>query len=189
MRSPVESGTITARFDQLRPLSAERPTHVHGAVDIAAPVGTPIVAPERGMLHYFAAYRPNTSRSMSELELDSQPFDFAGRPYFYDIYGGIIVLLGASGKTHLICHVFMNQLFNQAPTRVTWRYKESPKLERFPLAAWYTTNGYGRHVKEGDKIAAVGNAGYSTGPHIHWEIHSGRRWQEYGKRPDPEQYL
>jgi hypothetical protein len=191
MQHPVPGSRISASYEQKRPLSVpmDRRTHVHGAIDIVADVGTPISAPERGMLYYFAAFRHDRSRTLAELYLDGEPFDFAGRPYFYDVFGGIIILLGNSGKTHLLAHSFMNQLFNSPPVRVRWKYKESLKVERWPLTAFYTTNGYGRHVEEGDTIGAVGNAGYSTGAHVHWEIHNGRRWQEYADRPNPADYI
>jgi len=191
MQHPLPGSRISASYEQKRPLSVpmDRRTHVHGAIDIVADVGTPILAPERGMLYYFAAFRHDRSRTLAELNLDGEPFDFAGRPYFYDVFGGIIILLGNSGKTHLLAHSFMNQLFNSPPVRVRWKYKESLKVERWPLTAFYTTNGYGRHVEEGDTIGAVGNAGYSTGAHVHWEIHNGRRWQEYADRPNPADYI
>jgi hypothetical protein len=189
MTFPVPGGVITARYDQLRPLHAEVKTHIHGAIDIAADTGTEILAPETGMVYYFAAFRPDRSRTMDELELDDQPFDFGAQPYFYDIYGAITVLVGRSGITHLFCHSFLNQLFNDPPQRVQWRYKESPKLERWPLTAFFTTNGHGRHAYEGREIAAVGNAGYSTGPHVHYEMHHGRFWQPHNKRPNPADYF
>ena len=56
MRNPVSNGKITALFDQQRPLNGPF-THVHGAIDIAAKRGTPIVAPEDGVLFGYIAHR------------------------------------------------------------------------------------------------------------------------------------
>jgi hypothetical protein len=41
-------------------------------------------------------------------------------------------------------------------------------------------------VHAGDQIAKVGNEGYSTGPHLHYEIHSGG---ENGRPIDPQEWL
>lgn len=41
-------------------------------------------------------------------------------------------------------------------------------------------------VHAGDQIAKVGNEGYSTGPHLHYEIHRGG---ENGRPIDPQEYL
>jgi hypothetical protein len=41
-------------------------------------------------------------------------------------------------------------------------------------------------VHAGDEIAQVGNEGYSTGPHLHYEIHRGG---ENGHPIDPQEYL
>lgn len=189
MLFPVPAGRVTVGYDQPRPLSVppEQRDHVHGAIDIAAETGEAIFAPESGLLYYWTAFRPDRSRRMGELEFSGFPFDFAGRPYFYDIYGGIIVLLGSSGITHLFCHSFMNQLFNSPPRNMHWKYHESPKLERFPITAFYTLRG--ARVSTGATIGRVGNAGYSTGPHVHYEMHKGARWQTYNERPNPADFF
>ena len=44
----------------------------------------------------------------------------------------------------------------------------------------------GQIVKAGDQIAKVGNEGFSTGPHVHWQIHRGGI---DGRPTDPEDWL
>ena len=44
----------------------------------------------------------------------------------------------------------------------------------------------GQIVRAGDEIATIGNEGFSTGPHLHWEIHEGGR---DGEALDPEAWL
>ena len=43
----------------------------------------------------------------------------------------------------------------------------------------------GKKVKAGDLIGYCGSTGRSTGPHLHFEIHLGRKWN----RVDPKPYL
>ena len=42
----------------------------------------------------------------------------------------------------------------------------------------------GQRVRAGAQIATVGNRGYSTGPHLHYEV-----WQQDGPKLDPAQWL
>jgi len=177
---------ISTPFDELRPLTVppKERTHVHGAIDISARTGTTIHAPERGTVFYFAAIRDSLRRTMKELDLVG-PFDFRGEHYFYDTYGGIVLLFGQSGWTHLFCHSYLNQLFNKAPLRLRWKYHESPVRERWPLFAWHTFEDP-TPVSAGETIGFVGSAGQSSGPHLHYEIHHGTKWETWGDRVNPE---
>jgi hypothetical protein len=204
---------LTTEFWESRPLEAVKKTHNHGAWDIAP---TPsafgkdktalqlfgsnspaFYAPESGYLVYFSAFRNEISRSLQELGSslnDKRFFDLKYQPYFYDVYGGLVILKGDSGLTHIFTHVFTNQLFN-----LLWRYWEnrqtslrskgikifeSPKIERFPL---HSINNFLNPIRvdEKDPIGLIGNAGFSTGYHIHYEIHKGDSWQSYLDRVDP----
>lgn len=213
LRIPDKQWILSAEFWQSRPLSRphKERTHPHAAWDIAPSSGAVdieaqrlvsgrapgIFAPESGRVAYFMATRPDTTRPMTDFgsALNSkQFFDLKNHPYFYDIYGGVIILRGASGYTHIFTHSYANQLFNTLWD--FWRKEqpalghegrtltESPKFERFPLHAIHNFT-VPFDVKTGDLIGLIGNAGFSTGAHIHYEIHSNGVWQEHLKRIDP----
>lgn len=182
MKFPVDQPfRISTDFHEPRPLSLplEKRDHPHGAWDIACPSGRSIYAPERGVLFYFTAFRPDNTRTMHEIELPVLRFDVADHHYFYDVYGALVILVGTSGLTHVFAHSWLNQVWDEGEN---WSYQESAEVERFPLAT-FTSDP--KPVKSGDLIGAVGNAGYSTGPHIHYEIHYGHTWNEHRKRVDP----
>ena len=192
---PVPStDRISAGFYQLRPLSKppERRTHIHGAIDIPGPVGTDIVAPESGKLYAFMALRGgNVNRSTAEAFSrlrHAPPFDIAGHYYWYDIYGGVLVLV-AEEHTHVIAHSYSKQLMITGPTGSRlWESVESRQDERWPVLAFHTFED-AFDVSAGDFIGMIGNAGTSTGPHIHWEIHNGRRWNKHENRVNPEDWV
>jgi len=175
-------GKITSRFTDPRPLSNPG-EHIHGAIDIAAPVGTKIYAPESGVVFAQQSLRCDESRRWAHpVEVDRWPNPFC--QYFYDVFGGVLVLRSEEGtRVHVLCHSYANQLFDDVFDLQEKVYIESPEDERFPLCYWHTRPII---VDEGELIGKVGNSGYSTGPHVHWEIHPGDTWFPHSRRLDPE---
>jgi len=181
---PVAGGRITTPFTEMRPLSkpiAER-DHIHGAIDIAVAQGSPIFMPEDGVAWAWCAFRGESGIYWPGMPV----VDDVGNPwcnYFYDIYGAILIVHTIQ-RTHIIAHSYANQLFNKKIFSKT-SYYEEPEDSRWPLHALYTPR---TGFKKGDIIGFVGNAGYSTGPHIHWEIHHGIKWDRWEERINPERW-
>ena len=193
MEKPV-NGKITAGFDELRPLSkpkAER-DHKHGAVDIRARVGSIIKAPESGTCFAYIGIRPKDGLYWPEIPvIYDRPFYW--RNYFYDMYGGIIVLLAHNGNpkivtlNHIMAHCYGNQIFNDSILGYfPQHWIEEKEDKRFPIHGNYSDPIV---VEEGDPIGFVGNAGFSTGPHLHHEIHHGYIWEVHENRVNPEDYF
>lgn len=185
MRFPVnEPFRITADFHESRPLSrppAER-DHVHGAWDIAVPKGRPILAPEDGHVQWYCHMRCGSARSRSVNWPDTGKW-YAFSNYFYDMFGGLCVLYGESGKTHVFTHIYLFDLFAHF-TR--GREKEWYSEDISPVGTFYLfTDFETKLARQGDTICHSGNAGYSSGPHIHYELHRGRAWIAHGDREDP----
>ncbi|NLE79311.1 MAG: M23 family metallopeptidase [Rhodococcus sp.] len=100
---------------------------LHAGVDVAAPIGTPIVAVADGTV------------------IETGPASG---------FGMWVRLLHADGTITVYGHI-----------------NESTVSE-------------GQHVMAGDQIATVGNRGFSTGPHLHFEVHLGG-----GQKIDPVPWL
>lgn len=201
--NPIKKGEITTPFEEMRPLSVpvEKRNHVHGALDIAPRGDNNIYAPVAGYIFGYMATRPPreyTEKGKYKYKqawpvkpiIHNSPFHWCN--YFYDMYGGILVLQETDDRdqiinTHLICHSYGNQLFNKLPlVSVDNHYVEESAEERWPISAWYTDR---YKFRTGDKIGTVGNAGYSTGSHIHWEIHPGRSYAKHADRINPLKYI
>jgi murein DD-endopeptidase MepM/ murein hydrolase activator NlpD len=119
---PVQGARLTTCF-------CMRWGQMHWGIDLAAPLGTPIMAAVDGVV------------------LRSGPASG---------FGNAVYIQDADGNVHIYGHM---------------RY--------------YDVNP-GDIVHAGDVIAKVGNEGYSTGPHLHYEIHRGGL---NGTPIDPQEYL
>lgn len=172
-----ENNRITAGFHEPRPISNPG-EHPHGAIDIATPIGSSILAPERGKLIMYFARRPKDKIYWKSGEMNHFPY----RNYFYDMYGGLLVLKGESGMTHVFTHIYMNQMHNKE--QHDWAYIEEKANERFPIFCMMAGE---IEVGKGAKIGVTGNSGYSTGAHCHYEIHQGFKWQKHTDRPNPQE--
>lgn len=200
--NPIKKGVITTPFEEMRPLLVppEKRDHVHGALDIAPRGDNNIYAPVAGYVWGWKARRERpvyaggkliTKQAWPEMpKVHGRPFPWCN--YFYDMYGGVIILEETDERdqiinTHLICHSWQNQIFNKLPlVSVDKHTVEEEDNERWPIEAIYTDR---YKFKAGDKIGTVGNAGYSSGHHIHWEIHPGRTWAKHADRINPLQYM
>ena len=169
---------ISTPWDDPRPVSNPG-KHVHGGIDIKTSIGSTIVAPEDGGLFLYFSIRKEGGLYWPSGEMSDFPF----RNYFYDMFGGIAILRGKSGLTHLFAHMYMNPMHNK--TKHDWVYIEQKKDTRFPIFCFMAGE---IKVKAGEKIGESGNSGFSSGPHIHYETHDGFRWQNWGDRPDPEKF-
>lgn len=167
---------ITTPWDDPRPVGNPG-KHVHGGIDIGCRTGSRIVAPEDGGLCLYYARRMQDGQYWPAGTLDDFPF----RNYFYDMFGGVAVLRGSSGKTHVFTHLYAKQMNNNA--RHDWAVIEEPGKKRFPLLAHMAGE---IRIRKGEFICYTGDSGFSSGPHCHYEIHDGFKWQDWGERPDPE---
>jgi len=190
----IRNGIITTGFEEMRPLNLppEKRWHIHGALDLAGGDGI-IRAPARGTAQGVVIFRsPGGAWGAPGIDEKSEILEFPWRDYWYDIYGGIIVLYEPKGRMHILAHIWASQILNPQPhpAQFPFRYAyyiEERETTRYPCHMMLTETV---EVKDGQPLARVGNAGQSTGPHVHWEIHhQATKLDDYPLRINPEEYL
>ena len=193
---PVAGGVITTPFNEMRPLTvppAQR-WHVHGALDIARGDGV-VVSPVDGEAQAWAIFRGIDPKTDGHAWGSSEKPDILALPwrgYWFEVYGGIITIIErGTGRLHILCHFWPARILNHDPEfDGPWHsiyYLEERTVTRWPSHILMTDQVY---VKAGQRLAPVGNAGQSTGPHVHWEIHhQADMLDDYAKRINPQEYL
>jgi len=180
MTIPVKDGTITAKFHESRPLSSPG-KHIHGALDVAGGDGM-VRSPCEGVAQVFVFVRPKDgSWAVKEkTQIDAIPV----KDYWYDVYGGIIVVIeNRTGVMHVMTHFWsrvLQERFGQ------FEIVESNAATRWPCFAMI---GEKFKVSEGQALAPMGNAGFSTGAHVHWEVHHAAVVEPHADRINPERYI
>jgi len=180
MTYPLSSKRITAPWNEPRPLGVADPAraHVHGAIDIGCPVGEEIRSPEMGIVYWQCQPRKRTDTHNVYWDDDSW---YAFSNYFHETYGGLVIVEGKeSGLTHVFAHI-------EAPTVFRMLNQHTSHIDCLEDDVSYLicNMSQGRAIEEGEIIGYSGNAGKSTGPHVHYEIHRRRSWLPHGERPDP----
>jgi hypothetical protein len=199
--NPVPEGKISQTFNEKSyGASALGQNHIHGALDLAAPAGTPIIAPEDGFIFAQAAQRP-PEEALLKLQKGSSrywvktPSGIFGYPswtfanYFLDMYGGVTFLESLDKEhTHVFCHQYPNQIFNKIFKDKSVIWYEQAEIVRYPITMVATKDKV--QVKKGAVIGFIGLEGLQFGAHLHWEVHKGlNNCQPYEKRLDPEKLL
>lgn len=158
--------------------NVQRGKHIHGAIDIAVPVGTPIFAPEGGLVYYHWQYQLKKRGTHNLYWPHDGWYQFSN--YFNQEFGCLIILHGNSGRCHVFAHIEPETIYNYI------NYKNTAVTHFEDNVAIFTGNlSEPVQVIEGDMIGVSGNHGKSSGPHIHYELHNNYKYIPWEHREDP----
>lgn len=188
MKFPVEYGIVTTGYFDPRPYSVppEERKYFHRAWDISADPGSAIKAPEDGRLYFHSIHRSPQDKTAdwfwNPVTPSGQAFWYMFSNFYYDAYGACTVLLGEK-YVWLFAHQeeqalgILMEFYSVIPT---WQEK---RLAYNDYVRAMLTFGNGIPVVVGSPIGKIGNAGYSTGPHVHMQVH--KSLFVYEDRVDP----
>jgi hypothetical protein len=180
MNIPVKNGTVTTGFHEPRPLSNPG-SHKHGALDVSGGDGM-VCSPCEGVAtpYMFIRSKDGSWAAKEKIEIDSIPV----KDYWYDVYGGLIVIIeNKTGVMHVMAHFWAKVLQE--------RFGEFKLIESSAATRWpsFALVGESFKVSAGQALASMGNAGFSTGAHVHWEVHHAAVVESHADRINPERYI
>jgi len=180
MKWPLHnSHPITTDFHELRPI--RDPKRPHGAVDIGCPVDTEIFSPERGRCLYHVLLKKRPEVTSHNLYHPSTGVWYPFSNYWFDTWGGMIIVFGDSGQMHVFTHCQYNIL-------LALNFQDRPNIavDETSEGVLISNIDNPRKVEQAEHIGYSGNEGLSTGPHVHYEIHPTHWiWTVHEDRPDP----
>lgn len=187
---PAERGPkvqVTSRFDEVRG------DHVHGALDIIGPLGTPLRAIKDGeaMWHeiFLATRNRQTYNNWGNIKWrNGQNYPFAN--YTVEVYGGCCVLVCEGGREVFVyAHINPDLLDKFFTANVLRGHYDKFSNEEFCVSRWTEPV----RVQAGDCVGFMGYAGQTLpGPyesHLHIEGHHGLVWNAHKDRIRVEDLL
>lgn len=192
MNIPMKGGRITAPFNDPRPIDNPG-RHIHGAIDVstsAANGDRMVYAPATGKLVAYFINRPPRGGwgAPTKQGVQTEKAEILAIPVrdrWYDVYGGLITIEEPSGLFHILTHFYAAQLFKRfrfcfTPPQMS--FMEAQAKSRWPAFLFRSDES---KVSFGEALLPIGDAGYSFGAHLHWEVHHSPSLDYYDKRIDP----
>ena len=185
---PAPGATVSTGFWDLRPYSKpwhER-TYIHRAWDFANYDNrlSLLRAPERGLIFYQYIVRCPLDVTWDH-KWPGTPSWYMFSNFYADTMGALAILMGESGNIWAFGHLVPDSIIYQMTAKkipIEWGEK---KWLYNKYVRWIISFDHMREVLAGDVIGYIGNAGYSTGPHCHMQVHESKN---YNSRIDPAEY-
>jgi hypothetical protein len=184
---PADDGLVTSRFDEARG------GHVHGALDIMGPVGTPWRALKDGEAMWHQILLVSKDRNIYNnwgniRWMNGSSYPFAN--YSVEFYGVCCVLVCEGHREmYLYAHGnpdLMGPFFTARPTRFFYSKKSN---DEYIISMWTEPC----KMQQGDCVGYMGFAGQTMPTpfesHLHIEGHPGTTWAKHENRIRMEDIL